>query len=785
MPKSFEFPSHDVDQKTKNGQGWCMAFARAYHEGFHQYGTTLFRNRFNDYNLWRKYARGEQSIDQYKKMLTIKNDHGKLDTTWRNLDWSILKIAPKFKRVMQGKLLNEVKGITVEAVDPQTMEDKQQYRSRVMEYLISKNFYQSLAELTGQEIQNPVPEGVPMPQNADEIDIHMQLFYKDRFSMELKDMIDVTFNNNDWEQLEKEVIDDLVDTGVAGSTVYVDPNSGNIKIRRCLPERMGIWGGRYDDFRDAEAIWEYWDMSLSEFKRLTNGIYTEEQYKDMATQHQNRSYDYYLDYYDEFHRYPYDDVRITVMDLKFFSTDTWVHQKGLNQYGNPTITQKPYNWYDPNKSYEVDGDRKVLLTEVKNVYRCMWVVDTKYAFNFGLSTDIEREVHALTDARLGFNLFQLDNSPIYDIIPVLDSIQINWLQYQNHIAKSKPQGLEIEMSAFEDISLGKGGEKMTPKDIIAMYYETGNIVWRRRDWSGRDSGWKPISESKAILPEGAYEHLNLIIQLIDFLRMITGLNEVVDATSPDPKRGKAVSEMAVFASNNALEHLSFGFRSIYKNTARSIANLVPTVIQRGNISGIIKTMGAATYRFFEKNQNYTYRDFAIEIEAIPDDQQRERLQQYVNISLERQEIRTEDAMLIEKEDNMYRAAQMLVLKKNQYAQQLSAQKEEDNRLLIESQMSSSKQKAENDIKVNQGKAESEVWTEVQLSGIRMREAAFTSQLERINKKLESNQDLSKQEEQLMVELVQSREKNRTDIVTTKMLVESKNRDVAQANMKRE
>jgi hypothetical protein len=84
-----EFPSHYVDPREKQNEGWCKQFAKTYHRKFLNIGPTMFKNRVNDYKTWRRYARGEQSMNQYKQSLGIKNDHGKENQSWRNVDWAI------------------------------------------------------------------------------------------------------------------------------------------------------------------------------------------------------------------------------------------------------------------------------------------------------------------------------------------------------------------------------------------------------------------------------------------------------------------------------------------------------------------------------------------------------------------------------------------------------------------------------------------------------------------------------------------------------------------------
>ena len=773
--KPHEFPSDLVDPQEKLTNQWMLAQAQTYHYKFNKYGPTVFRNRLNEMFEWRRYGKGRQDINKYKKRLGVREEMGKDSKSWRNIDWSVLEIAPRFKRVLMGKIINNMGKIKVSAIDPASVNAKRDYKANLQEWVINQAMLEELAEM-GLNVEQPTEPGVPPPNTMEDVEVHMNMNFKDRLSMELQEGIELSLLNNNWKHLAQDVAEDLIEVGYFGTRTWLDEKN-NLRVRKVIPERLGVWGSKFKDFHDAKAVWEYLDFTMGEFVQEVQHLgMSRDEIKKLFTEatafaeYNNRGH-YYpdKDYYNDENK----EDRATYMDLRFLSIDTYVYQTGTNRFGNETISEKPLSWYNPEKSYPEDDDRKVIVKEVMNIYECKWLVGTEFVWDVRKAGNMPRELKNLAYTKLGYTLYNTDDaSVISQLIPIFDSIQINWLQYQTHLNKTKPQGIEIEMSAFEDLNLGKGMESMNAKDVMKMYYDTGNIVWRRKDWSGRDVNWKPITESAAILPEGAYQHLDIIMQLINYLRDVSGLNEVVDGSTPRPDIGKAVSQLAAVNSNNALQYLFFAFDHIYEGTAKTIANLIPQQLKNGPVKGMAQALGLNTEEFLRDNADIEYRDFGIEIEHKPTDDERAVLNQYVNLALQNQEIGPDAAYMISKEDNLYRAAQLLEIKRKERLKEQQQMKMDETEMLSMQQQQSNAQTAENEMKKMQQQFTMEVEKERLLSDLRVREDREKQRNQLIVEKYKKGADMSMQEEELLNKLIISRENNEADLVQTQMLAKA-------------
>jgi len=666
------FPSHFVKPDIKQKAQWCMEYVRAMHWEYRGgTGPALFRNVANKYKEWRDYARGQQEIDQYKEMLgpKKKRNRGKQDTSWKNLDWSVLPIAPKFVQILQGMILAEPRIVKVRAIDSESLESERLYENNMSEWVTNRDWIQKLQQThPSMQMDSPVDQDDPEPQNLGEVPLYKDLFYKDRAAMELKDTLDVAFEVNNMEHLRKEIVEDIIEVGVGGTRTLIDSN-GFFKIRRVVPERIIINQCKFQDFRDKVRIGEYIEMTISELKQLAGNQFTEKEYKEMANMGgKNKTFGqgaFTTDYYEETYTYPYDHEKITILDAEWFSDDERTTKISKDRFGNPQRERVsrdflPKGVSDDMYKEEHKGERYIVRRKIKNRYRAMWVVDTDFIFNFGLATDMARQAGSLADTELSYQLYTTNfDSIMRRIIPALDQIQINWLQFQNHVARSRPAGLSIEMSALENLSMGKGKERMTPKEALRLYFDTGILVWRMKQWSGASAQWRPVDELNNGLNDAAAQHFQNIIGLIDILRNILGLNQVQDASTPNPDIGKFVTETASQATAHALTYIYHAEKEIYERTAKAGALLLPDIIKRGKSKGLIEALGTKTFNFFQTNMDLTHYEFSLKIETGPTQDQQVRMAQYIQASLEKQEISTETAVMLENEQNPYKQVALL------------------------------------------------------------------------------------------------------------------------------
>lgn len=665
--------------RKKKDKKWHLQYIKAFNREFTTGNSQILRWAYQEYQKYRLYARGKQPIDQYKDLLGVRKRHGKKDQSWRNLDWNILPIFPKFKKIIKNRLKKLPREILLNAIDPGSIKEQDDQRAMLMEWMINKEFHEQMAELvSGYKPSTPFEKGQPVPENADQIKMYQDMYPKNKYIMYMQDQIDLAFLQADWKQMEDMILDDLIEVGIASTKTYID-NIGRIRIRRRIPEQTICNACITNDFSDLIRIGDYQQLTLSELRAsVPAGTFTEDDLAKIASKCSGRDYtaigaqSYFLTY----NRYPWDHEKVTVLDAEWYSADDTVYVKTKNASGNVT-TQKRENPYWLQKKgltdaeyemfYRNKGEERFLIRDtVNNVYGARWICDTDYIFDYGRKSNMIRAINSINDCHLSSCMYTLDfDSLMRQVEPVLDNIQINWLQYQHHLAQSKPKGVAIEKRALGMVEVG--GTKLKIQDILQMYAETGSFIYVGTDPNGRPYPYKPIEELKGGISEAAQGHLNFIVSQIDLLRNVIGLSELTDGSAPDPKTGKFVAENAVANTDNALGDIYHGFINIYENTAKRVCMLVPDAELMGRSAGRELALGSDTHEFFLDYRSISLMDFALRVQAGITTELRQNLHDILVASLKVNGgvLLPEDAFLIEDEKNIRRAYLLLAQKRRQ------------------------------------------------------------------------------------------------------------------------
>lgn len=674
---NYGFPRHDISP-TKKNKAWHLQYSKAFHKEYNNSVGKLMRWMSDEYAEWRLYAAGKQDPDQYKERLGTKKRKGKNDRTWRNLDWSILPIFPRFLTVIKERLLKQHREIMLQAIDQTSISKERKRKAEMLDFIANRDFYEEASRATGVPLKSPFEPGEPIPENSSEVDIHVQMYPKNKYIMYMKDQIELAFEYNNWKQKEEDIMDDLLKIGLSGTRVWLDIN-GAIKISRVIGDKMISNVIQEKDFSDQIRIGYYEQVTISQLRsQVKKGTFSEEDYCVIANSAQRGTkYDIINNaQYMELHNcYPYDHERITILREEWFSADDLAYVVTKNNKGNTTIQKRDNpGWLGEKTDQEYkefykltkNEEREIIRDGINRTYECSWIVDTDFVFNYGPVTNMIRNVGTLKDVESSFSMYAMDvsgDSLVRQCMPILDNIQINWLQYQHHLAKSKPNGLAIEKRALGAVDLGNG-HKLSSGQVLQMYAETGSYIYTGTDANGRPYPYKPIEELLGGISPAAQGHLNFILQDIDMLRAILGLNEQTDASTPNPEIGKGVSEMANLNTNNALGTIYHAFLSIYERTAKKICMLVPEAAKIPN-KGRLEALGYDNAAYVNANRDIPFLELGIKVYTGASDELKAKLTMHLNASLKVNGgvLLPEDAYVVENEQNIQRAYLILAQKR--------------------------------------------------------------------------------------------------------------------------
>jgi hypothetical protein len=261
----------------------------------------------------------------------------------------------------------------------------------------------------------------------------------------------------------------------------------------------------------------------------------------------------------------------------------------------------------------------------------------------------------------------IPKSMVSSVIGFGDMLQITHLKLQQSIAKAKPDGLIIDIEGLENVQLGRGGE-LQPLEIQDIYEQTGVFYYRSKNPEGGFQN-PPVREIG-----NAIRNVEQLIGLYNhYLRMIrdaTGINEVVDASTPKSEALVGVREQAIAASNNATYDITHAAQVLYKKVCDDIVRCLQVVPPKSILYKVYtNAIGETNMSVLTSFDNLSMYNFGVVVMGEMDDRAKIYLEQNINMALSQKEIDLEDAIAIRQLRDPEQAERLLVVRRKKRMKQ--------------------------------------------------------------------------------------------------------------------
>jgi hypothetical protein len=275
-------------------------------------------------------------------------------------------------------------------------------------------------------------------------------------------------------------------------------------------------------------------------------------------------------------------------------------------------------------------EKEIYPVDIVSVYKTSWLINTNYVYNYGKMYDIPRDKRNPRECSLPIKIYRSDNKSILEsILPFADAIQLSWLKLQNLKATALPKGLMINLEAWDNVMVD--GKIKSTEELFQMATETGIVLYRgtsTMDENGRIAG-KPIEE----LDGGLGRQFSEIIADLDYnMRMIyevSGINEVMAASNPDPNMLSGVAKQAVSSSENSLGSILDAVTNIHERLATDISLKLQIMLKDKTINVYDKALG----KIIEVGEEVSPMTFGIALEPLPTDAQRKKMEEMIMSSV--------------------------------------------------------------------------------------------------------------------------------------------------------
>ena len=198
----------EVKQSMEYGKQVGQAIEGDWFSGTRSGIENRFNTNFNNFRNRRLYARAEQPVQKYKDEMAINGD-----LSYLNLDWKPVPIIPKFVDIVVNGMDDKLYDIKAYAQDPESRKKRSKYAEDILRDMEAKSF---LNEIQGTLNLNMYNSDNPeeLPENKEELDLHMQLSYKQASEIACEEAINNTLDYNKYHLTKRRVIEDLVVLGI-------------------------------------------------------------------------------------------------------------------------------------------------------------------------------------------------------------------------------------------------------------------------------------------------------------------------------------------------------------------------------------------------------------------------------------------------------------------------------------------------------------------------------------------------------------------------------------------
>jgi len=698
---SINFPSQAVSDLEKLNKEYGLKVARAIKHEWFSGATSKYNVYRNNFHNLRLYARGEQPIQKYKNELSINGD-----LSYLNLDWKPVPIIPKFVDIVVNGMAQRNYQINCFSQDQYGVSKRTDYMESLLRDMRAKNFDKMVQEQYDIDMKENDPE--TLPDSEEELKLHMQLNYKQEVELAEEQALKVLLEGSDYDLVRRRCLYDLTVLGIGATKTTFDWSDG-AKAEYVDPTNLVYSHTESPYFEDVYYVGEVKELPINELVKQFPKL-SEEDIKGLVDKRAVPTNNVSSD----------DKNKIQVLYFNYKTHMNNVFKLKKMGTGGEKVIEKDDTFDPPVQS--MDGDFERLERVVEVLYEGVYVIGADKILVWKMCENMMRTDSDFNRVKMNY---QIVAPRIYEgrieslvgrITSFADMIQLTHLKLQQVMARMVPDGVYLDADGLAEIDLGNG-TNYNPQEALNMFFQTGSVIGRSFTSEGdQNPGKVPIQQINNGVNGGKLQSLiqtyNYYLQMI---RDVTGLNEARDASTPDRNALVGVQKMAAANSNTATRHILQSMLYITAEVAECLSLRIADIIEYSPTKdAFIRALGAHNVATLDEMKNLHLYDFGIFIELMPDDEEKQVLENNIQVSLQQGSIDLDDAIDLRNVRNIKLANQLLKVKRKK--KQEREQKMQQQNMQAQSQANQQAQQAAAQAEIQ--KSQAKMQTEVQLEQTR-------------------------------------------------------------------
>ncbi len=697
--KSY-FPSQVVSDAEKLSYDYGLKIAKAIEqEWFYndKFQTRYAANKNNFHDL-RLYARGEQSIQKYKDELSINGD-----LSYLNLDWTPIPIISKFVDIVVNGMSDRMYDIKAFSQDPFGVNKRTQYMQSIIDDMRTKELNEFAQESFGIQLSTNEPE--TLPYSMDELQLHMQLNYKQAVEIAEEQAIDTLLNGSNYDLIQKRFYYDLTVLGI-GATKTTFNTSEGAKVEYVDPADLIYSYTESPYFEDIYYVGEVKAIPVNELVKQFPFLENEDLEEIVKNSNYHlRNYNQGYTHYREI-----DNNKVHVLYFNYKTYMNEVYKIKETGSGAEKVIPKDDNFNPPENK---EGSFGRLQRNIEVLYEGALVLGTNKLLMWEMAENMMRPKSDYTKVKMNYSIVapRMYKGKIESLVSRItgfaDMIQLTHLKLQQVMSRMVPDGVYMDADGLAEIDLGNG-TNYNPQEALNMFFQTGSVIGRSFTSDGNmNPGKVPIQEitsgSGGAKIQALITNYNYYLQMI---RDVTGLNEARDGSTPDKNALVGVQKLAAANSNTATRHILQSGLYLTAETAEKLSLRISDIIEYSPTKdAFIQAIGVHNVATLEEMSDLHLYDFGIFIELSPDEEEKAILENNIQVALAQQGIELEDAIDIREIKNLKLANQMLKLRRQRKIERDQLMQQQNIQVQAQANAQSQQVAAQAEIQKNQANAQ--------------------------------------------------------------------------------
>ena len=718
----INFPSQAVSDLEKVSLEYGEKVAKAIRHEWFSGTTNKFNSQINNFHKLRLYARGEQSIQKYKNELSINGD-----LSYLNLDWKPVPIIPKFVDIVVNGMAQRTFEINAYSQDQSGIDKRTEYMESMLRDMRAREYNDAAKQSFGIDLYENNPE--ELPGTEEELSLHMQLNYKQSIEVAEEQAINVLLENSDYDLIRRRCLYDLTTIGIGATKTEFNFSDG-AKAKYVDPANIVYSHTESPYFDDIYYVGEVKEIPINELVKQFPEL-TEEDIKEI-TENSGQTV-----YSKSNYRTNTDKNKIEVLYFNYKTHMNDVYKLKKTSNGGEKVIEKDDTFNPPEN---MDGDYSKLERIVEVLYEGVFVIGCQKLLKWGIAKNMMRSDSDFNSVKMNYQIVAPRmyegriESLVGRITGFADMIQLTHLKLQQVMARMVPDGVYLDADGLAEVDLGNG-TNYNPQEALNMFFQTGSVIGRSFTSEGdMNPGKIPIQQIQNGAGSGKIQSLiqtyNYYLQMI---RDVTGLNEARDGSVPDAKALVGVQKLAAANSNTATRHILQSMLYLTAEAAECLSLRIADIVEYSPTrNAFIQAIGAHNVATLEELKNLYLHDFGIFIELLPDEEEKQILENNIQVALGQGLIDLDDAIDLREVRNLKLANQLLKVKRKN--KMLRDQQIQQQNIQAQAQANAQQQQAaaQAEIQKNQAKTQAEGQLEAQKSQL---------QIQYLQQEVEAKKDL--------------------------------------------